>query len=80
MRKADLSERLVRTVKKAVAAGYTVSSIAEAAGCTRQYLNLILAGQRTPTLDLAARIAEAAGGRITVEVPRRIKKQKTGKR
>lgn len=80
MPKQTLTERLAASVAKQIESGnVTVQAIADRAGCSRQYLRMIVTGKRNPTLDLAARIAEAAGGSIKLERPRgKVNRKKGG--
>lgn len=80
MPRLSLSEKLAKAVRKEIDSGRATSqSIAEHAGCTRQYLRLITTGQRTPTLDLASRIAAATGNELTIQTKPSKKKRKPGK-
>ena len=45
-------------------------TIAQAAGCTRQWIDFIRARKRISRLDLAERIAKAVGFRLTISANR----------
>lgn len=46
------------------AAGVSVSVLAAKAGVNRQYLHRLLSGERSPSLDVAERLANALGKRL----------------